>query len=154
MGYFVVLVGPVLCVSCRTHTGVCVPLPGARPVVTVIGEVDHEGNVLCLRGLTVSKAIKTVGGSSHGARSARILRSGEVIPVELERLGQDGYDPTLEPGDVLQVLKDDSWMRRARPPLNIRTPNGKTTGAKYRDPPTRHPPSCARIKRYRSIHDL
>ena len=101
----VVLVALVCSTSCMTESGEYIAIPGDRPLVTVTGAVRNEGNVQCLSGLKVSRAIALVGGSPNGS-VAYIHRSGRAILVDLKRLGERGYDPTLEPGDRLQVLAD------------------------------------------------
>lgn len=72
-------------------------------LASVIGAVQREGNVIAC---PVSEALKLTRPLPN-ATSARIIRKGQFIPVDLKRIGQDGYDPVLEINDVLEVLTPD-----------------------------------------------
>lgn len=92
-----------LCVSCAPQQERFVFT--THPVVTVIGEVRHEGDVGYYEGLTVSKAIAIVGGSSSG-RSVLVTRGDIIQLLDINALGKNGFDPELRNGDVIEVRKE------------------------------------------------
>lgn len=91
----------ILCASCRSGMppqAICVS--NSARLAMVIGAVQNEGGVISCR---VSEALRLTHPVAE-AESARIIRPGQFIDVDLRRLGHEGYDPQLEPGDVLEVL--------------------------------------------------
>ena len=74
-----------------------------KAVITVRGEMIEPIQLVWSQDLTVSKVLAITGTSSF-AVIARIFRDDVIIPVSLLSLGKDGYNPILQPGDILELL--------------------------------------------------
>jgi len=90
--------------GCTTTPPQIIPFP-PRPIVTVVGDVRNEGDVGWHPALTVSDAVRRVGGPTSG-RVARITHTIPVV-VSLDEAGPRGRDILLEPGDIIDVSITD-----------------------------------------------
>jgi polysaccharide export outer membrane protein len=87
--------------------------------VTVLGSVDRQGNFPMLAGSSILQALAAAGGASPDAdlHHIKIFRRGDpAYPIEIDLAeylasGEINAIPTLSPGDMVYVPKEENFVR-------------------------------------------
>jgi protein involved in polysaccharide export with SLBB domain len=87
--------------------------------VTVLGSVEHQGNYPIISGSSILQALATAGGANQEAdfRHIKIYRRGDpAYPIEIDLTevlssGDINQLPTINPGDMVYVPKEENFVR-------------------------------------------